>query len=162
MSCHAKLTTFGFAVVLFASGCSGSSGSASSGSVSSESSSDAGSATTAASEPTSSEPTSTTVPDAVAVTFLPMVELNPTEAGPRPTLSWSPVDGAVRYTLVVLGVDGEPYWAWSGEESSVPMGGIEDPDVVGPWVHEPMTWTVAASDASGAAIALSQVSILTP
>lgn len=94
--------------------------------------------------------------------LIPAIETEPADAGPRPTLAWSPVEGADRYTVVVLDVEGRPYWAWSGTETSTPMGGIDDAEVVGPWVHQPMTWTVAATNADGDAIALSAPSELTP
>ncbi|MFT7607766.1 MAG: hypothetical protein ACI9MX_000822 [Candidatus Aldehydirespiratoraceae bacterium] len=108
----------------------------------------------------STPPSTSRAPDpAPLVAEILAVEAEP---GPRPLLSWAPVAEAQRYTLVVLGLNGDPYWAWSGVDTSVAMGGITDPDVVGPWVHEPMTWTVAAIDATGLAIALSDPGALTP
>lgn len=97
-----------------------------------------------------------------AVRYLPELSLEDAAPGPRPLLKWAPVDGASRYTLFVLGADGSPYWAWSGSETAVHLGGFDDPDAVGPWVHESMTWTVAAADAAGNPIAISQVGALTP
>lgn len=91
---------------------------------------------------------------------LPVLETQPTAEGPRPLLEWEPVEGAASYTLVVLGSDGTPYWAWSGAEASVHLGGFDDPDAVGPWVHEPMTWTVAALDGAGQPLALSDPAVL--
>ncbi len=97
-----------------------------------------------------------------AVSYLPELLLEEATPGPRPLLSWAAVDGADRYTLVVLGDDGTPYWAWSGTETTIHFGGFDDPDAIGPWVHEAMTWTVAATDAAGKPLAISQAGILTP
>lgn len=112
-------------------------------------------------ESAESAPTTTTTTTTVAP-ILPLIEVEPAAAGSRPRLAWPDVAGAARYTLVILGSDGTPYWAWSGTDTSTPVGGIDDPDVAGPWVHEPMTWTVAALDADGVPIALSNASPLSP
>ncbi len=94
--------------------------------------------------------------------YLPELLLGGAESGPRPLLTWAAVDGTARYTLVVLDSDGAPYWAWSGTETTIHLGGFDDPDAIGPWVHEPMTWTVAATDADGKPLAISQAGVLTP
>lgn len=86
----------------------------------------------------------------------------PTEAGPRPLLAWAAVDGAVAYDLIVLDAQGTPYWAWTGESTSVHLGGVENPDAVGAWVFEPLTWIVTARDAAGQPLAMSEQAALLP
>ena len=85
-----------------------------------------------------------------------------TESGPRPLLSWAPVDGADLYQVVLLGTDGEPFWAWSGSETSINVGGSNEPMAIGAWVHEPMTWTVSALGAQGEVLGLSAPAELLP
>ncbi len=107
-------------------------------------------------------PVAPDAPETEDANYLPELSLEDAESGPRPLLTWVAVDGTARYTLVVLGSDGAPYWAWSGTETSIHLGGFEDPDAIGPWVHEPMTWTVAAIDGDGKPIAISHAGALTP
>lgn len=83
-------------------------------------------------------------------------------AGARPLLSWTGVDGAVLYRVVVVDADGAPYWAWSGSETQVPVGGVEDPALPGAIVFESMTWSVAALDADGVPLAISDAAPLEP
>lgn len=92
----------------------------------------------------------------------PELPTEPAEPGPHPTLAWQPVDGAVVYEVVVLDADRSPYWAWSGPELSVSLGGVSDPDATGAWVFEPLTWTVQARGADGATLALSEPAQLLP
>ena len=92
----------------------------------------------------------------------PELVVQPTEPGPRPLLAWDAVEGAVNYQLVVLDADGTAYWAWSGTETSVFLGGMENPDAVGAWVFEPLTWVVAAEDPNGATLAMSARAELLP
>lgn len=86
----------------------------------------------------------------------------PTEPGPRPLLAWASVDGATIYDLIVLDAAGSPYWAWSGEDTSVYLGGVENPDAVGAWVFEPLTWIVTARDGEGQPLAMSESAELVP
>ncbi len=91
-----------------------------------------------------------------------MIETEPSEPGPHPQLAWAEVAGAATYDLIVLDAAGETYWAWSGTESSVHLGGVESPDAVGAWVFEPLTWIVTARDAEGEPLAMSAKADLTP
>jgi hypothetical protein len=94
--------------------------------------------------------------------IFPEIALGPTEPGPRPTLSWSGVDGAALYQLSVLDADGVPYWGWSGTETAVPIGGMDNPDAIGAWVFEELTWMVVARDADGAPLGMSRRGLLEP
>lgn len=91
-----------------------------------------------------------------------LIATEPTAAGPRPLLAWASVEGAVAYDLIVLDTQGAPYWAWSGEATSVHLGGVENPDAVGAWVFEPLTWIVTARDAEGQPLAMSATAPLEP
>ncbi len=86
----------------------------------------------------------------------------PTEPGPRPMLAWDSVDGATTYDLIVLDAEGTPYWAWSGEATGIHLGGVENPDAVGAWVFEPLTWIVTARDSEGQPLAMSAQAELLP
>ncbi len=94
-----------------------------------------------------------------------MVLTTPAEGnGPRPELSWEPVDGARYYTVVVSTEDGQAYWAWEGEVTSVPLGGhprLED-HAAGPRLAPGMRWTVAARNADHHVIAVSARQALEP
>ena len=81
----------------------------------------------------------------------------------RPVLEWDPVDGADSYSVVVLDDAGEPYWAWSGPESEITLGGAPSSDFgVGPIIGVDYSWSVAAFDADGVFLAVSgQVPIST-
>ena len=94
--------------------------------------------------------------------FIESIATEPSEAGPRPLLAWEPVAGAAEYQVVVLGADGEPYWAWSGIETMINVGGNPEPQAIGAWVHESMTWTVSAHSATGEVLGLSAPSALQP
>lgn len=83
-------------------------------------------------------------------------------AGPRPLLSWAAVDGAALYRVVVVDADGAPYWAWSGSETQVFVGGVDDPALPGAVVFESMTWTVVALDEDGLPLSISDVAPLEP
>ena len=87
-----------------------------------------------------------------------------TEAAPgsNPLLAWSPVDGATLYRVVVLDPNGDAYWAWSGTDTSVHLGGNATPTAVGARVFGEMTWQVSAFDADGAPLAISERGGLTP
>lgn len=107
-----------------------------------------------------------TEPDAEVAAQQPqvfeLIATEPTPAGPRPLLAWAGVDGAVAYDLIVLDAAGTPYWAWTGEATSVHIGGVENPDAIGAWVFEPLTWIVTARDADGQPLAMSAQAELLP
>lgn len=119
-----------------------------------------GSSTTVA-EDTTSAPSLREMRDALGIDIL---LLNPTtETGSHPTLSWSPVDGAMSYWLVLRDADGRPYWAWTGADASIRVGGGESSDTnQTATLHEEMTWSVAAFDEEGNLIALSDAASLAP
>ena len=108
--------------------------------------------------PTTEPPTTTTVPDALSQ--LPGVSvLEVTAAGAdatRPTFTWAAPANATSYQLVVQTADGVPLWAWTGEETSVVLGGAERPaDVEGPTLTGPSRVRVYALDAADAIVAVS-------
>lgn len=118
---------------------------------------------TSAAEADSSESTNTTVPAGGPIpNVLTVLETNPTEAGPRPLLSWQPVNEAARYELTVLSSAGEPYWSWTGPESEIYLGGMENPEAIGAWVFEELSWVVTARDVDGNTLALSDRVALQP
>lgn len=85
------------------------------------------------------------------------------ETGPHPVLTWRPVSNARSYWLVVHDADGQPYWAWTGEGTSVRVGGggSEEPNQTAQ-VYEPMTWQVAAFDRDGRLVATSELGTISP
>jgi hypothetical protein len=92
------------------------------------------------------------------------VELQPAdEGGPHPTLAWDPVDDAATYWLVVRDGSGDAYWAWTGADTSVRLGGGDRAGLnQTAALHEPMTWSVTAIDGSGNVIAFSDVATVAP
>ena len=143
---------------------------------------------TAVSAPTTAPPPATTPSDGTTTTTAPAVTtVAPTTATPappavvelldvetvalgavptgqrRPVLSWAPVAGAARYALVVRAGGGAPYWAWTGTDTTIRLGGSGDGESVQlALLHEPMTWRVSAFDASGRLLAISDVGTLRP
>lgn len=85
------------------------------------------------------------------------------EGGSHPTLSWQPVEGASSYWLALVDGTGAPYWAWTGPDTSVRVGGgdIADENQTAA-LHETMTWSVAAFDADGNLLALSPRASISP
>ena len=117
--------------------------------------------------PTTSTQDPTVVPNLVELRGdlgVDVLVLEPTsEMGSHPTLSWQSADGAVSYWLVLRDADGRPYWAWTGSETSVRVGGGDSADANQTAVlHEPMTWRVAAFDSSGSLVALSDTVSVSP
>lgn len=106
---------------------------------------------------TSAEPATEPAP-----VIFDVIETEPNEPGPRPELSWSPVDGAAAYDLIVLDAERRPYWGWSGADTSVHLGGVSNPEAIGAWVFEPLTWIVTARDGAGRTLAVSQQAALEP
>ncbi len=106
------------------------------------------------------EPPETTAPPTTAPPLVPSLEpitVVPTVAdvGDQPTLEWSSVDGAAEYRVVVRDGDGAAYWAWSGPETSVVLGGGSSPEGAGARVPDGGEWSVIARDADAATIATS-------
>jgi hypothetical protein len=96
----------------------------------------------------------------------PLEVLGPPEtgAGPVPVFSWSPVEGATLYDLVVVGPDG-PIWAWQGEETELALGGLpfERPEGLGgPVLETGSCWSVVALDGNGHVIAASPLLSVSP
>ena len=76
--------------------------------------------------------------------------------GPRPLLTWEPVDGALTYAVTVYAGPEQPArWSWRGEQTSVRVGFVEDSTVGGPNVIDGMTWSVLALDADDEPVAQS-------
>lgn len=85
------------------------------------------------------------------------------EGGPHPALEWEPVNGAATYWLVVRDGSGEVYWAWTGVDTRVRIGGGDRPELnQTAALYEPMTWVVAAVDESGSLLAFSDVGTVAP
>jgi hypothetical protein len=86
------------------------------------------------------------------------------DAGEAPLFRWSPVDGAARYSLAVLGPDG-PLWAWQGEETDVYLGGLpfeRPPGWAGPVIVPGTCWSVVALDTDGHVVAVSELLPVSP
>lgn len=117
--------------------------------------------TTTVGVPTASDPES---PRSVRDIGIDKVTLHATDEGrPHPTLSWDPVSGAVTYWLTLRDGSGAIYWAWSGEETNVRVGGGDTPDLnQTAALHEPMTWSVIAVDEAGTLIGLSDFGSVAP
>lgn len=77
--------------------------------------------------------------------------------GPRPVLAWEAPADARDYTVVLHTPDGRPYWAWRGEATEIPVGGLPRlrDEAAGPRVIDGMHWMVTAWDAEGHAVAIS-------
>jgi hypothetical protein len=130
--------------------------------------------TAAPAEPVeTTEPVATTEPEAepeladlrslLADRGIDTITIDTTEGGSHPTLTWTPIDGASTYWVVLRDSAGQLYWAWTGSDTSVRVGGGDSPDLNQTAVlHEPMTWSVAAFDADGNALAFSPEGELTP
>lgn len=99
---------------------------------------------------------------------LPAIELlvpGTSGAGEVPGFEWAPVDGAARYRLVVLDGSGKMLWAWNGADTKVNLGGLPEarPEGVGgPLINAGSSWSVIAFDASGNAIAASNIRAVSP
>lgn len=109
----------------------------------------------------SATPTPASSPSNGTPEFAP-VETMATEPGPRPLLEWVAVDGADEYHVSVYATSGDAYWSWSGPKTQVHVGGIADPNAVGPHVFEDMTWVVVAATVDGTVLAMSEPAALTP
>lgn len=103
--------------------------------------------------------------DEPAVPGLDAIAVDPVDGDAlRPLLSWEPVDGAARYSLLVFDDAGDAYWAWEGTATQVHLGGgVDDPlpdEAEGPTAEVADSWFVVAHDAGGAPIAASPESEL--
>ncbi len=86
-------------------------------------------------------------------------------AGEKPLFEWAAVEGAARYSLILQFTDGQPYWAWSGSQTSVYLGGTHSPpaaEAAGPALQPGMAWAVLAFDAQQNIIAASQLQAISP
>ncbi len=93
-----------------------------------------------------------------------VVVLEPaSEGGNHPTLGWQATEGAASYWLVMRDGDGRPYWAWTGTDTSVRVGGGDSPETnQTAALHETMTWRVAAFDEQGNLVGLSDTATVSP
>lgn len=82
--------------------------------------------------------------------------------GERPRFSWKAVGDAVEYTLVVQTLKGKPYWAWRGPETTVFLGGIDEPskDASGPILTKAAQWQVVAYAQDGHIVGASPWSVV--
>lgn len=98
-------------------------------------------------------------PSAGSQLGLPGIELlTPSSGGgTRPILEWTEVNGADHYLVSVKTAEGNGYWAWRTDTTSVPVGGPPrlNEEAVGPRIVTGMTWSVIALDRSDAIIAAS-------
>lgn len=120
---------------------------------------------TAAAPATTIAPTTTVPPDALQLQpGVAAIQVTATGADPtRPTFTWAAVAGASSYELVVHAGDGSPSWAWTGIETTVPLGGVERAtDQEGPTLTGPSTVRVYAFDASTHLVGISPWTPLTP
>ncbi len=120
--------------------------------------------TTTPATSTSARSASSSVREMRADLGIESIVLQPAEeGGPHPTLEWDPVAGAATYWLVLRDDSGDIYWAWTGADSRVRVGGGESPELnQTAALFEPMTWAVAAFDGSGNLVALSGEATVLP
>jgi len=121
---------------------------------------------TSAASTTAVPTTTTTQPPRLLLPGLDPLELTgPTSGeGLHPELSWKPFEGAGHYVLYLYTPEGEMYWSWQGNETSVPVGGrpqLPD-DAAGPAVIEGMSWAVVAYDADQIPIGSSELAPIGP
>ncbi|MEM7141134.1 MAG: hypothetical protein AAF548_08875 [Actinomycetota bacterium] len=85
------------------------------------------------------------------------------EPGPHPLLSWPPVDGAARYSVVVQTADGGAFWGWVGDATEVRVGGGDRAELnQTAAVVEPMRWSLLAHDADGGLVGFGPAVMLEP
>lgn len=82
--------------------------------------------------------------------------------GERPRFSWKAVGDAVDYALVVQTLKGKPYWAWRGTETTVFLGGVDEPskDAGGPLLTKAAQWQVVAYAEDGRIVGASPWSVV--
>lgn len=92
--------------------------------------------------------------------------LTPTSGvGQKPNFEWSAVDGAASYTLFLNFSDGQPYWTWSGQATSIYLGGYDSPppaDAAGPILLDGMSWAVIAFNTEANVVASSDLRLISP
>ncbi|WP_291379817.1 hypothetical protein [Demequina sp.] len=116
----------------------------------------------ASASPAPSATTTATSSEFAIGDYLDTIAVTAADPGPRPLLTWTPVDGATMYLVTVLDSSGVGYWTWEGTETEVHVGGTSEPDAIGPYVFEDMSWRVAAQDDTGTLLAVSEPSPLSP
>lgn len=85
--------------------------------------------------------------------------------GEFPLLAWESVEGVELYALTLTASDGQSYWAWSGPETEVYLGGLAEqpaPESSGPYLFEPMTLLVVGLGADGDVVASSEANVIAP
>jgi hypothetical protein len=86
-------------------------------------------------------------------------------AGVKPQFAWEPLDGAVRYTVVLYTADRKPYWAWDGTATSIYLGGSDTAprdDSAGPVLSAGMSWAAMAFDGDDRLIGSSVLRPISP
>ena len=167
-------------LVVFLAACSGSDGSDGVGTEATTATGESAATTQAPTTPQGTEPGASTASTDAPAEDVPPVDQgvfemredlgiglvvleSVTDAGSHPTLAWQQVQGASSYWLVVHDAEGRPYWAWTGSGTSVRIGGGDRSETnQTAAVHESLTWRVAAFDADGVLVALSETASLTP
>lgn len=155
-------------ITVFVAGCSsGENGSVTTATSASDVTETTHSAPDATSTPTTSVPADAGDPVApgelAEIIDIGVVTLNAVDSGPHSVLGWQPVQGAALYWLMISDSDGEPYWAWTGTDTAVRIGGGDSTELnQTAAIHEDMTWRVAAFDETGTLVALSETGALAP
>lgn len=162
MSKAPRSAVIGAVVAMLLVACGSSSDDSASEPTTTATSADASDTSVAGDTSVTPEPDDPEAPEDVGADLFPDIELGATEPGPRPTLTWTAVDGASIYQLTVLDAAGEPYWSWSGSDTAIPLGGMDNADAVGAWVFEELTWMVVARDAAGVPLGVSRRGVLEP
>ncbi len=123
---------------------------------------------TTVNSPSRDEPDSTIAePRGLRETFsergVTTMTLRSDETGPHPTLTWDTVDGAALFLLAIIDGNGSPYWAWTGTETSVRVGGGNTAELnQTATLHEPMKATIAAVSSEGRLVAISEPTTIGP
>ena len=120
----------------------------------------------ATTEPTTTEPTTTEPAVTGPPVTSPLADVEPitveATTGDRPLFSWTPVDGAREYTLVVATTGGDVIWAWRGRDTQVDLGAGLIAGDEGPRLTTESVIDVLALAADGTIIAASGPVPLSP
>ncbi len=116
---------------------------------------------------TTTETVATAADELAEVSGVATIQVTTPESanGEFPRLAWSPADGVALYALTLTASDGQTYWAWSGPETEIYLGGLPEApptDASGPYLYEPMTLRVVGVDAAGEIIAASGPTSIAP